>query len=132
MRFTKEEVWYIADLAHDFAFEDYCQDEEEMQMMDEIKRAAYSCTSDWPKIRNPRLDYNDFFRLVNQAQFDLLFRCMSYKARRGWSELESEIHKKLSTFCVFKPVFNKEEFLNLWNTVNRLTARLIELEDKVK
>jgi hypothetical protein len=126
--FTKEEVAYIGDLAHDFAFEDYCEDEEEMQMMDEIKRAAYSCTSECEWVRVPSRDYSDFSLLVSKEQFNLFFRCMTYRVKRCSHKMESDILHKLSSFCVFRPVFNKEEFLKLWQAVQELTVRLKRLE----
>jgi hypothetical protein len=126
--FIKEEVDYIGDLAYDFLFEDYCQDNEECRMMEEIKRMAYSCTSDCEWVRNKELDYTDFAKNISQEQFDLLFRCLTYRAKQDSDEREESIFNKLETFCVFRPIFNKEEFCKLWQAVQELTARLEKLE----
>jgi hypothetical protein len=127
--FTKEEVAYIGDLAHDLGFEDYCEDEGESRMMDEIKRAAYRCTSDCKWVRDKELNYWDFAsQEITQEHFDLLFRCLTYRAKQDLDEREESIFKKMETFCVFRPTFSKKEFLKLWQEVQELTVRLKELE----
>lgn len=137
--FTEEEVNFIGDLAYDFKFLDYCQDDEELEIMKEIERKVYICASTNSYIRDKRKSYKDFSNLVTVNELQLLRRCLEEKSsdsrivgqQFNSSKLHKQIYLKICTITTTSlPKFNKEEFIKLYKEVQELKTRLEKLEEK--
>jgi hypothetical protein len=134
--FTEKEVKFIGDLAYDFKFLDYCQDDDELNIMKSIEHAAYSCTSVYSYLRDNSKEYKDFGNLVTVNQLQLLRRCLEEKnsdtrvagPQFDASDLHKQVYLKIcSVTTTSLPRFSKEEFIKLYKEVQELKARLEKL-----
>jgi hypothetical protein len=128
--FTEKEVSLIGDLAYDFKFLDYCQDDEELSCLDEIKRAAYGCTSMFEYLRSKEHTYKDFDKLIHVRHLVLLRRCLEEVDFDNFKEADSvkKIYKKICAVTpIPQPKFNKEEFLKLHRLIESLQLEVEKL-----